>query len=78
MKKYVIFSISFIILFTLFQILSGLLLTITYTPHFLSANLSNQSSLTSSSSPFLLTLFIAFLSATIAYFIPTKIVNKNN
>lgn len=73
-KKYVLFSIRFIILFTLFQVLSGLLLTITYTPHFSSANLSNQTSLTSSSSPFLLTLLIAFLSATIAYFIPAKIV----
>lgn len=82
MKKYVVFAISFILLFSLFQVLSGMLLTITYTPDIaeawnLSANLSEETIIKSSNSPFLLTLFIAFLSATIAYFIPIK-VTKNN
>lgn len=79
MKKYVVFAISFILLLSLFQVLSGMLLTITYTPDIaeawnLSANLSEGTVIKSSYSHFLLTLFIAFLSATIAYFIPKKFI----
>ncbi|ASK61605.1 hypothetical protein CFK37_05200 [Virgibacillus phasianinus] len=80
MKKYIIFAISFILLFSLFQVLSGMLLTFTYTPDIseawnLSAN-SQETIIKSSHSSFLLTLFIAFLSATIAYFIPKNIPNN--
>jgi len=77
MKKYNIFAISFILLFLLFQVLSGMLLTFTYTPDVddawnMSANLSQEVIIKSSQSSFLLLLFIAFLSATIAYFISKK------
>lgn len=83
MKKYAIFAISFILLFTLFQVLSGMLLTFTYTPDIeeawnMSANLPQETMIKSSHNPFLLTLFIAFLSASIAYFIPKKIANTSN
>ncbi|HLR68231.1 hypothetical protein [Virgibacillus alimentarius] len=77
MKRYFIFAISFILLFLLFQVLSGMLLTFTYTPDVddawnMSANLSQEVIIKSSQSSFLLLLFIAFLSATIAYFISKK------
>jgi ABC-type sulfate transport system permease component len=32
MKKFILFTLSFVILFTLFQLLSGMLLTAFYTP----------------------------------------------
>ncbi|MUK90616.1 hypothetical protein GMD78_19855 [Ornithinibacillus sp. L9] len=75
MKKYIIFIISFLILFSLFQVLSGLFLTYVYTPDIaeawgMGANLSQEVAIKSSQSPFLFTLFLALLSATIAYFIP--------
>lgn len=77
MKKYLIFAISFILLFLLFQILSGLFLTIAYTPDIeeawnMSADAPQKVVIKGSRSPFLITLFIAFLSASIAYFIPKK------
>ncbi|MFD2043078.1 hypothetical protein ACFSTA_02010 [Ornithinibacillus salinisoli] len=81
MKKYIIFAISFILLFSLFEILSGMLLTTMYTPDITeawntSANLSQEVVIKGGTSNFLLTLFFAFLSATIAYFIPKKIINS--
>lgn len=82
MKKYIIFAISFILLFSLFQVLSGMILTFMYTPDITeawntSANLPQEVDIGSNSN-FLLTLFIAFLSATIAYFIPKKITKSSN
>jgi len=82
MKKYVIFAISFILLFTLFQYLSGLFLTFTYTPNIedawnSSVNLSQEVVLKGNQRTLLLPLIIAFLSATIAYFIP-GIITKTN
>lgn len=81
MKKYMIFAISFIFLFSLFQVLSGMLLTYLYTPSVeealdSGANLPQEVVMNSSHNSFLLTLLIAFLSATIAYLIPSKIPNK--
>ncbi|WP_163971105.1 hypothetical protein [Oceanobacillus halotolerans] len=83
MKKYIIFATSFILLFSLLHILSGILLTYAYTPDIteawnLSANLSQEAVIKSRQHPFLLTLFIAFLSATIAYAIPKKTTKTNN
>ncbi|KMY31849.1 hypothetical protein ACZ11_06575 [Lysinibacillus xylanilyticus] len=83
MKKYIIFAISFILLFSIFQVLSGMFLTLMYTPNVeeawnMSGSLSKEVVITSSYSSFLPTLLIAFLSATIAYFIPKKITNNNN
>jgi quinol-cytochrome oxidoreductase complex cytochrome b subunit len=82
-KRFIIFSISFILLFSLFQILSGMLLTLMYTPDMeeawnFSGNLSQEVVIQSSHSPFSLTLFIAFLAASIAYFIPKKFKNSSN
>ncbi|WP_138419445.1 hypothetical protein [Aquibacillus sediminis] len=78
MKKYIIFAISFVLLFSLLQALSGMLLTFFYTPDITeawnaSANLSQEVIIKGSNSNFFLTLFFAFLSASIAYFIPKKI-----
>jgi len=87
MKKYIVFAISFILLFSLFQllfqVLSGTLLTFMYTPDMeeawnSSANLSQEVVFKSNHHPFLLTLFFAFLSATIAYFIPKKFMKTDN
>ena len=83
LKKYIIFAISFILLFSIFQVLSGMFLTLMYTPNVeeawnMSGSLSKEVVITSSYSSFLPTLLIAFLSATIAYFIPKKITNNIN
>ncbi|MEC5425756.1 hypothetical protein QGM71_20005 [Virgibacillus sp. C22-A2] len=83
MKKYSIFAISFILLFSIFQVLSGMLLTFMYTPDITEAwnangNLSQEVVIKSSNSHFLITLFFAFLSATIAYFIPKKFIRNKN
>lgn len=80
MKKYIVFSISFIFLFVVFQILYGYLLTLFYTPDIMGA--WNQAGSLSSNgiikgSSFFIPLFFAFLAATIAYFTP-KIFIKNN
>lgn len=74
MKSYMIFAIGFIVLFSLFEGLSGVLLTFLYTPNVeaawdMSAHLPQEVALNASGSPFLLTLLIALMSATIAYFI---------
>jgi len=79
-KNYIIFAISFIVLFSAFQILSGYFLTLFYTPDVTEA--WNQAGNSSSSvvikgSSFFTSLFFAFLVATVAYFIP-KIFVKNN
>lgn len=87
MKKYAVFAISFILLFTLFlgvfEVLSGMILTSMYTPNVEEAwssvaNLPQEIIVQSSQSPFLLTLIVAFFSATIAYFVPRKVLNKTS
>ncbi|MEI3614000.1 hypothetical protein [Pseudogracilibacillus sp. SO30301A] len=82
MKKLIVFAISFILLFSLSHIFSGFFLTVTYKPNIeeawhMSGNLSQEIVIKSNSS-FLLTLFLAFLSATIAYYIPKKFIKNNN
>ncbi|WP_249872180.1 hypothetical protein [Oceanobacillus saliphilus] len=83
MKNFMIIAISFLILFSLFQVISGMLLTLMYTPNIteawnVSANLSQEVIIESSNSHFILTLFLAFLSAVIAYFILKKITKYSN
>lgn len=87
MKKYAIFAISFILLFTLFfgafEVLSGMILTSMYTPNVGGAwssvaNLPQEIIVQSSQNPFILTSIIAFFAATIAYFVPTKVLNKTS
>lgn len=80
MKKYIVFSISFITLFVLFQVLSGYLMTLFYTPDMTSAwnqvgGLSSSVVIKGGSS--FLPLFLTFLAATIAYFSP-RLLMKNN
>ncbi|WP_010530586.1 hypothetical protein [Lentibacillus jeotgali] len=81
MKKYIVFAISFIILFAVFQILSGYLVTFFYTPDITSAwnqvgGLSNTTVIKGGSS--FTSLFIAFLAATLAYFVPKIFVKDNS
>lgn len=57
MKKFTIFTLSFTVLFLLWQIVSGALLTLLYTPNIgsawkASANLSNEVMISNSGSPF--------------------------
>ncbi|WP_346015045.1 hypothetical protein [Metabacillus halosaccharovorans] len=77
LKKYVVFILSFVLLYIVFQILSGLLLTALYTPDFSSINnnvsqevLFGQTSII----PFLGTLLVA----TLAYFLSRKIFISSN
>ncbi|RKQ30396.1 hypothetical protein [Oceanobacillus halophilus] len=77
MKKYIIFAISFLLLLSLFQVISGWFLTFMYTPDVtdawnVSANLSSEVVIRSDNRNDLLTIFFAFLSAIIAYFISWK------
>ena len=71
MKKFFVFIISFVTLFTAFQILSELILTAFYTPNFnsIANNLSPELSFGIASNP----LLLALLTATVAYFLSQKI-----
>jgi len=73
MKKYIIFLVNFILLFSLTQILSGMLLTATYTPDIseawkMSTNLPQEVVFVKSST--IPILIITVLSASLAYLIP--------
>lgn len=81
MKKYIVFAISFILLFSLFQVISGIILTSIYTPDVteawnLTANLSQEVVIKGNHSFFGLIFLVAFLTASIAYFISNKIPNR--
>ena len=67
LKRYLLFLISFVMIYTVFQIVSGLILTASYTPDFSSIedNLSQEVVFGTTSIPLLLILFIA----TLAYFL---------
>lgn len=73
MKKYVVFILSFVLLYTVFQILSGWILTALYTPDLYSINNSVSQELVfgqTSIIPFLTTLLVA----SVAYFLSQKLV----
>lgn len=72
-KKYIIFSISFVVIYTLIQFGSGLFLTLTYTPGM--TGTGNMGTIISQETFILCT---AFLSASIAYFIPNKLTKVTN
>lgn len=85
MKKYLMFILSFMLLFSLvtlsIQLLSGIILTSTYTPDVseawnASAILPQEIEIISSGSPFLFRLLSVFLSATVAYFISQKFTKR--
>lgn len=72
MKKYVVFISSFVLLYIVFQILSGWLLTVLYTPNFSSINNNLSQEVVygqTSIIPFLATLVIA----TLAYLLSQKL-----
>lgn len=74
MKKFIIFAISFILLFGLFQLLSGLVLTYVYTPDMeeawkMSVASPEETVISSSGGSFLMSLLIPFAAAAIAYVI---------
>lgn len=67
MKNFVLFIFSFIIVYTVLQVFSGLVLTFLYEPNF-NASLAGQKS------PALIpTFLIAIFSAIIAYLVPSLI-----
>lgn len=83
LKKYIVFSISFVLLFSFIYVLSGMVLTYLFVPSIEEAwnsvaNSSQEVVRNRYDSSFLFTLFIAFLSASIAYFIQMKTSGKSN
>ena len=70
MKKFLVFIGSFIVIFMAFQIVSGLILTASYTPSpsSIANDLGREVSFGNASNPLLLTL----LTAALAYFISQK------
>lgn len=83
MRKYIAFAISFIVLFTVFQYLSGFVLTKMYNPEtnhawMMSGPIAQETIIKSSSSPFMLTLSLSLLAASISYFVPKKLMNKRD
>ena len=80
-KRYIVFSISFIILFVLFQVLSGYFLTLFYTSDPTSAwdkSESLPSNIAIKGRFSFIPLLFSFLAATIAYFIPEFFVKRTN
>jgi len=76
MKRFILFLSSFIFLFVVFQMLSGLILTSLYLPNIeeaweMSAGLSSEVTMVGTSS--IPTIIGAVLAATIAYFVPKGI-----
>lgn len=79
MKRYIVFTISFIALFFAFQILLGYVATLLYIPDITSAwnqagNLSSHVVMKGFS--FIIPLSIAFIAATMAYIISKKSIIK--
>ena len=73
MKKYFVFIISFILLYTVFQILSGMILTFLYTPDFSAIDGSNLSQKVEFGEVTSMPLIVTLLIATSAYFLSQKI-----
>lgn len=73
MRKYVIFSAVFIVAFVIIQIVTGLLLTIAYTPSLETSLTSEQEIIVGGHVPIMI---IALFSAIIAYFTTEKIFNR--
>lgn len=76
MKRYIVFGVSFIVLFMLLQILSGYFMTLLYNPDKSRAwnqtgNLSN--SVVIGGSSYIVSLMTAGIAAIIAYFISKKL-----
>ncbi|KAA0955922.1 hypothetical protein FQ087_15205 [Sporosarcina sp. ANT_H38] len=72
MKKYMIFIISFTVLYTVFQLSSGAILTALYKPDLSSVHSISAQEVVFAGTSTIPLLFI-FLSSTIAYFISQKL-----
>lgn len=86
MKKFIVFAVGFVLLFSLLvfsaELLSGIFLASRYVPNVseawnASASLPQEVEMFSSSSSLSLTLLIALLSATVAYFTAQKFPRHN-
>lgn len=81
MKKFIVFSISFLALFVAFQVLSDYLMTLFYTPD-MEAVWNQSRSLSSSvvikGSPSFTPIFLAMLATTIACFSPKLFIKNSN
>lgn len=80
MKKYIIFAVSFLVLFLAFQILSGYFMTLFYVPDIKEAwNQADDlpSSVVIEGKSTFTHLFFAFLAAILAYYLSKVLVNKN-
>ena len=81
MIRYILFAISFLVLFTVFQVLAGYVATLLYTPDIANAwkeagHASSEVVITGSSR--IISLILAFLAATFAYFLPNLFVKKSS
>ena len=79
MKKYIVFVVSFFVFYSILQIVSGLLLTATYTPNLSNAwksvGTTSQTEIIGNT-PFFMPFLLAFLSATVAYFVANRFVKR--
>ncbi|GAA0303219.1 hypothetical protein GGQ92_002998 [Gracilibacillus halotolerans] len=76
MKKVALFSVSFILVFILLQLLSGLFFTLTYTPDLtgiMSAGYAQETTIITRQQSIMPSLLMAVLAAPIAYFIMKKV-----
>lgn len=81
LKKFFVFAASFTILFILFQIVAGMFVTLAYTPDISGAwakagNLPAETTILRGRGSFLITVLLALLAASIAYFISNKMSSK--
>ena len=79
MKRFIVFTISFILLFGVLQVLSGLLLTLIYTPDISGAwkgasNLPQHIEIVEG--PSIPMFLIGIFSAIVAFFVPKFLVKK--
>ncbi|WP_397539006.1 hypothetical protein [Rummeliibacillus pycnus] len=73
MKNFIVFIISFVVLFTVTQFLSGMLLTTLYTPNLSEAWMTSghlPKAISFGNSTFIPTLILAMFSVIVAYFMP--------
>ncbi|MBA2876500.1 hypothetical protein [Thermaerobacillus caldiproteolyticus] len=75
MRRFILFAISSILLFSMFQVLSGWILTLMYTPNMSDAwskNAGLPQEVVFGGSDFMPTLLVAIISATIAFFMSKR------
>lgn len=77
MKKYIVFIASFAVLYVLFQISSGFILTLLYKPEMSLVNSASQEIAFGKKDTTPLFTFGIFLTGTIAYFITEKLLKKS-